>query len=105
MKQLTTLGKGRKKSKPRDNGGSDKEHRLHAKAAETVVVTAWPKMDTFSLWITQLTRNVNAAAARPDDKAIAWLSKAWHKSSTFDDLATCKDRFQVLDRKLAKSLM
>ena len=62
-------------------------------------------MDTFSLWITQLTRNVNAAAARPDDKAIAWLNRARDKSCAFDDLATCEDRFQVLDRKLAKSLM
>ena len=105
MKQLTTLGKGRKKSKPRDNGGSDEEHRLHAKEAEAVEVPAWPTMDTFSLWITQLTRNVNAAAARPDDKASAWLNKARDKSCTFDDLATCEDRFQVLDRKLAKSLM
>jgi len=57
------------------------------------------------LWITQLTRNVNAAAARPDDKAIAWLNKARDKSCSFEDLATCEDRFQVLDRKLAKSLM
>ena len=62
-------------------------------------------MDTFSLWITQLTRNVNAAAARPDDKAIAWLNKARDKNCTFDELANCKDHIQVLDRKLARSLM
>ena len=71
MKQLKTLGKGRNKSKPRDDGDSDEEYSPHAKEAETVEVPAWPKMDTFSLWLTQLTRNVNAAAARPDDKAIA----------------------------------
>ena len=105
MKQLTTLGKGRKTSKPRDDGDSDEEYRLHAKEAESVEVPAWPKMDTFSLWITQLTRHVNAAAAQPDDKAIAWLNNARDKSSTFDHLATCEDRFQVLDRKLARSLM
>ena len=105
MKQLTTLGKGRKKSKPRDNGDSDEEHRLHAKEAETVEVPAWPKMDTFSLWITQLTRNFNVAAARPDDTAIAWLNEARDKGCTFDELANCEDRFQVLDRKLARSLM
>ena len=75
MKQLNTLGRERKKSTPRDDD-SDKEYRPRVKEAETVKVPAWPKMDTFSLWITQLTRNVNAAAARPDDKAISWLNKA-----------------------------
>ena len=69
MKQLNTLGRERKKSTPRDDEDSDKEYRPRVKEAESVKVPAWPKMDTFSLWITQLTRNVNAAAARPDDLA------------------------------------
>ena len=106
MKQLTKIGRERKRSTTqRDDDDSDTEHRPRVKEAENVKVPSWPKVDTFSLWITQLTRNVNAAAARPDDKAIAWLNKARDKSCSFEDLATCEDRFQVLDRKLAKSLM
>ena len=50
-------------------------------------------------------KDVNAAAARPDDKAIAWLNKARDRSCTFEELAQSEDCFQVLDRKLAKSLM
>ena len=104
MKQLKSLGRERKRSISRHAEDSDSEHRPRVKEAETVKVPAWPKMDTFSLWITQLTRNVNAAAARPDDKAIAWLNKARDRRCSFDDIATCEDPFQVLDLKLAKSL-
>ena len=104
IERLNTV-KARRSSPSRRADGSDDEPRPRFKEAESIKVPTWPRVENFSVWINQLTRNVNAAAARPDDKAIAWLNRARDKSHSFDDLAICEDRFQVLDRKLAKSLM
>ena len=96
------LLKGKSK---RDGDDSDSDDdRPCKKEAATVKVPTWPKMADWTVWISQLTRNVNTASARADDKAIAWLNVVRHRTTTIEQMADCEKCFQLLDRKLGLSL-
>ena len=95
------LQKGKSK---RDGDDSDSDERPRRKEAEKVKVPTWPKMAGWTVWISQLTRNVNTASARGDDKTIEWLNVVRHCTTTLEQLADCDKCFQMLDRKLGLSL-
>ena len=56
------------------------------KEAEKVIVPQWPKIEQFRGWITQLIRNVGAAAGRADDAHVAWINHIRNKEQSFDSL-------------------
>ena len=95
------LLKGKSK---RDGDDSDSDERPRRKEAERIKVPTWPKMAEWTVWISQLTRNVNTASARGDDKTIEWLNVVRHRTTTLEQLADCDKCFQMLDRKLGLSL-
>ena len=105
LEHMTILGEQLGRSTPRRTKDCGSEDRLRYEEEEPIEVPPWSKAGTLNLWMAQLTQNANAAAVRPDDMTIAWLNQAMDNSCNFDNLAVSEDRFQVLDRKLAKSLM
>ena len=88
-----------------DDAGHDHERRRKGhKVADEVKTGNLPTPAQFRAWKNTLFQNVNAASGRMDDKALEWVMKTENLAIPDADMATCKRKFAILDRRLSAAL-